>query len=131
MKERALIVTVELDADRRGSWTLEDEQAELGELVHSSGCEVVGEVAARRHVPVAGTFIGSGKLEEIAKAALDNQAQVVVFSPELSPAQQRNIEVGVVIRSKALADQLVKHFASMVAEGSLKVVFDSAARDKT
>ena len=98
--ERALLVTIELDADRRGAWTLEDEQAELGELTRSSGCEIVGEVTARRHVPVAGTFLGSGKLEEIAQAAMERQAQVAVFSQELSPAQQRNIED--VLRTKTI-----------------------------
>ena len=90
--ERAFLVAIELDADRRGAWTLADEQNELRELARSSGCGIVGEVAARRHTPVAGTFIGSGKLEEIAQAAEAAQAQVVVFNQELSSAQQRNIE---------------------------------------
>jgi len=67
-----------------------------------------------------------------AKIIVVDNARVFISSANFTEAaQQRNIEVGVVIRSKALANQLVKHFASMVAEGSLKVIFDSAAREKT
>lgn len=101
--ERALLVTVQLDprfSKGHTSWSLEDEAGELKELVSSAGCRVVGEVAARRHEPVAGTFVGRGKLEEIAQAVQDTKAQVVVVNQELSPAQQRNIED--VLRAKTI-----------------------------
>lgn len=67
-----------------------------------------------------------------AKIIVVDNARVFISSANFTEAaQQRNIEVGLVIRSKALADQLVKHFASMVAEGALRAVFDSAARERT
>ena len=93
--ERALLVTVQLDPRFEPSriiWPIEDEAAELRELASAAGCRVVGEVTARRHTPVAGTFLGEGKLEEIAEQVDSVQAQTVIFSQELSPAQQRNIE---------------------------------------
>jgi len=100
--ERALLVTIQLDprfsasakgADRgESAWSLEDEAQEMKELVASSGCYVVGEITARRHEPVAGTFLGIGKLEEVAVLVKETQAQVVIVNQQLSPAQQRNAE---------------------------------------
>jgi len=96
--ERAVLITVQLDprfARDGASWPIEDEARELAELVTSSGCRVVAEVSARRHQPIAGTFLGGGKLEEIAALVVQHQGQVVIFNHELSPAQQRNIEEAV------------------------------------
>ncbi len=91
--ERAILVTVTLDQPQAAlRWSAEDQAHELHELAESTGCRVVGEIIGRRHRPVAGTFLGDGKLEEIARAGDDAQAQVVIFNQELSPSQQRNIE---------------------------------------
>ncbi len=92
--ERTLLVTVHLDTHRRepSPWSPEDEAAELRELAVAAGCEVAGEAIARRHTPVAGTFLGSGKIEELAAEAARCRARTVVISRELSPAQQRNLE---------------------------------------
>ncbi len=101
--ERVFLVTVQFDprfSRGRSVWSLPDEAQELQELVRSAGGRVVGELSARRHQPVAGTFLGDGKLDEIAQAVQDAQAQVVVFNQELSPAQQRNIEA--LLRAKTI-----------------------------
>jgi len=92
--ERVLLVTIQLDPRfaRSTPWPLEDEAAELRELAVAAGARVVGELSARRHRPVAGTFLGRGKLEEIVGAVDDLQVQAVIFNQELSSAQQRNIE---------------------------------------
>jgi GTP-binding protein HflX len=42
--------------------------------------------------PVPATLIGSGKLDEIAKAVLELEPEVVVVNAQLSPVQQRNLE---------------------------------------
>ena len=92
--ERALLVTVQFDPRfaRVGAWTIDDEAAELRELARGAGCQVVDEASAKRHEPVAATLLGSGKLEELAQRARAARANLIVFSQELSPAQQRNIE---------------------------------------
>jgi len=93
--ERAVVVCVELDrryAPGGAIWPLADEAQELQELARSSGCQIVGELTARRHRPIAGTLLGAGKLDELASVVAQAQAQVAVFNCELSPAQQRNIE---------------------------------------
>lgn len=69
--ERAVLVTVQLDprfSPGSAIWPLADEARELAELARSAGCQVAAEVAARRHRPVAGTFLGGGKLDEISRS---------------------------------------------------------------
>lgn len=73
-------------------WSIDDEASELRELALSAGCQVTGQISAKRHQPIAGTFIGSGKLQEIAQQVIEQRAQVVIVNQELSAAQQRNIE---------------------------------------
>ncbi len=119
--ERALLVVIEFDRSRL--WPLADEAKELEELTRSAGCEVVECMQVRRHDPVSGTLIGSGKLEEIHQQAHDAKAQVVIFNEELSPAQQRNIEeiVGVktIDRTQLILDIFAQRAKSQ--EGKLQV----------
>src|SRR3990167_6494725 len=124
--ERALLVTVQLDPKyQRGwaPWQLEDEAGELRELAQDAGCDVVGELRARRHVPVAGTFLGTGKLEEVAQRAEAGQSQVVVFNQELSPAQQRNIEELVRVKTIDRTQLILDIFAQRARskEGKVQV----------
>ena len=124
--ERAILVTIQLDprfAKGSTSWQLEDEAQELQELSTSSGCRIVGELSAKRHQPVAGTFLGTGKLEEIAERAAEWQAQVVIFNHELSSAQQRNIEdllrVKTIDRTQLILDIFAQRAKSQ--EGKVQV----------
>jgi len=124
--ERALLVTIQLDprfADGRSRWRLEDEEQELKELTTSSGCRIVGEVNARRHQPIAGTFLGRGKLEEIAERVAEWQAQAVIFSQELSSAQQRNIEELLLVKTIDRTQLILDIFAQRARsqEGKVQV----------
>ena len=58
----------------------------------TAGGAVVGEGTQKLEAPVAGTFIGSGKAEELAGVCRKNDVDTVVFDEELSPAQSRNLE---------------------------------------
>jgi GTP-binding protein HflX len=124
--ERAVLVTVQLDprfSAGGARWPAEDEARELEELTRSAGCGVAATVVARRHRPVAGTFLGQGKLEEIARTAADAKAQVVIFNQELSPAQQRTIEeqlgVKTIDRTQLILDIFAQHATSQ--EGKVQV----------
>ena len=125
--ERAVLITVQFDPRYEPgggpAWSPADEAEELRELARSSGCDVVGAITAKRHQPVAGTFLGSGKLEEIGAAAGERQAQVIIFGRELSSAQQRNIEdlVGVktIDRTQLILDIFAQRARSQ--EGKVQV----------
>jgi GTP-binding protein HflX len=66
--------------------------AELKLLAGSAGLLVAGLVEGRRDRPDAALFVGSGKADEIAEAARDAGAQLVIFNHQLSPVQERNLE---------------------------------------
>lgn len=66
--------------------------SELAELATTAGARVVGTTIQKLDKPVAATYIGKGKVEEIADACRTADANVVIFDDELSPSQQRNLE---------------------------------------
>jgi GTP-binding protein HflX len=84
---------------------------------------VAGEVIAKRYRPVAGTFLGRGKLEELSRAAAGAAAGTVIFNQELSPAQQRNIEdllgVKTIDRTQLILDIFAQRARSQ--EGKVQV----------
>src|SRR5271170_250078 len=83
-RERAILVGVILPkstADPR------DPLGELASLAKTAGARVVGTVLQRRQRIDAGTYVGSGKVKEIAALAIKQEADVVIFDNDLSPGQ--------------------------------------------
>ena len=97
--------------------------AEARELVTSAGALVVDIITANRVKPDAGTFAGSGKVEEVAAAVLQHDANLVVFNHQLSPIQIRNIENIVGVRVIDRTDLILDIFAQRARsnEGKLQV----------
>ena len=81
---------------------------ELRELVSTLGFRIVGERMAGIRLPNPRFYVGSGKAEEIASAAREAGAELIVFDTELGPSQQRNLErlarVNVVDRQEIILD---------------------------
>ncbi|MCX6330269.1 MAG: GTPase HflX [Bacteroidia bacterium] len=65
---------------------------ELSFLTETAGAEPVKRYIQKLKIPDPGTFIGSGKIEEIAKYVGENKIDIAIFDDELSPSQLRNIE---------------------------------------
>ena len=65
---------------------------ELEFLTYTAGGDVLKRFTQRMDVPNPKTYIGSGKMEEVAKYVEENEIGSVIFDDELSPGQQRNIE---------------------------------------
>ncbi len=89
VKERAILVGVDHGT---GDWTIEESLAELQRQTETDGAEVVAVVTQRLDRPIPKTYIGSGKVEEVAHLVQSLDADVVVFDDELSPSQQTNLE---------------------------------------
>ena len=66
--------------------------SELAFLSNTAGGEVCQQFVQRIEVPHPKTFIGSGKMEEVARFVKAHEISSVIFDDELSPAQQGNIE---------------------------------------
>ncbi len=65
---------------------------ELEGLATTAGVRVVGRLTQRLGTPHAATYLGRGKVEELTNLAEFNDADVIIFDNDLSPAQTRNLE---------------------------------------
>ena len=87
-KERVILVGVsEQDGD-----DAEDSLAELAELVKTAGASVAGTLIQKRELIHPGTYVGTGKVAEIAELLEHTGVTGIVCDDELSPAQLKNLE---------------------------------------
>ena len=97
--------------------------AELRELLRTAGVAVVGEMVQHNDTPHPNTYLGPGKLVELAQFAKECDANVIACDDELSPRQERNLEqelkLPVVDRTTVILDIFAAHAGS--AEGKLQV----------
>ncbi|KAL6749124.1 hypothetical protein V8C86DRAFT_3190407 [Haematococcus lacustris] len=77
----------------RATYTLDDSLEELGRLADTAGLKVVvGRSQQSLDVPNNATYIGSGKVAEVAQAVRHLKVETVIFDDSLSPGQLRNLE---------------------------------------
>ena len=86
-QERAVLVSVDT-----GEFDVDSSLLELAELARTAGAEVICEMTQKREAPEAGTYLGKGKLEELAEYCENEKPDLVIVDGELTPAQQKNIE---------------------------------------
>jgi GTPase len=97
--------------------------AEVVRLVESAGIRRHRVLGGRRSRPDPKFYAGSGKVEEIGRAAAELNAGFVVFNHELSPAQQRNLERELDLRVFDRTELILEIFAqrAQTNEGKLQV----------
>lgn len=105
-QEKAVLVSVALP-DR--PWYKPDDPCdEIRGLAETAGAAIVGEIIQKRQDIVSGTYIGTGKTNQLADMVQATDADVVIFDNDLSPAQVRNLEkktnVKVIDRSELILD---------------------------
>jgi len=88
-REKAVLAAVHLPESR---FDAEDPLGELRALAETAGATVVGELTQSRDRPEAGTYMGTGKIEELRRLCEVQGASMVIFDHELSPSQIGNIE---------------------------------------
>src|SRR3954468_5504134 len=119
--ERAALVGLISGRARR----LEAERSleELAGLADAAGAQVVLRVLQERPKPDPSTFLGGGKIKNLAASSAETAVDVVVFDNELTPAQLRHIEeeVGrkVVDRTQLILDIFARR--ARTREGKLQV----------
>jgi len=114
----AIIVCLDFgDAD------YEERVEEVVRLVESAGVTRHRVLGGRRQRPDPKFYAGSGKVEEMGRAAEELNAAFVVFNHELSPAQQRNIERELDLRVLDRSELIIEIFAqrAQTNEGKLQV----------
>ena len=94
-KARAFVIHVEPKGRSTAAKALRDAGARLAEAVGLTAAihldVVVAEIAPLAR-PIPTTLLGSGKVEEIAILAKDQEPDVIIVNAHLSPVQQRNLE---------------------------------------
>lgn len=89
-QERAVLVAVitrEQNEERTNDYL-----DELDFLAETANIVTIKRFLQRVDKPYTGTFIGSGKIKEIADYVEENEIDLIIFDDELTPTQQRNLE---------------------------------------
>jgi len=120
-RERAVLVGVDRGDTR---WPIDESLAELARLADTAEVDVVAVVTQRLDRPNPKTFVGTGKVEEIADTARSLEANLVIFDDELSPSQQLNVETmlpetRVIDRTALILEIFAMH--AVTREGKLQV----------
>ncbi|MGN1317256.1 MAG: GTPase HflX [Acutalibacteraceae bacterium] len=117
-QERAVLVSVDT-----GEFDVDSSLAELSELARTAGAEVVCEMTQKREAPEARAYLGSGKLEELAEYCENEKPDLVIIDGELTPAQQKNIEIATDTRVIDRTTLILDIFAAraLSGEGKLQV----------
>ncbi|MDO8613255.1 MAG: GTPase HflX [Dehalococcoidia bacterium] len=121
-EERAFLVAARIHGSEDG-WSAEGSLEELALLADTAGARVVGQTVQRLTRPRPATYIGRGKVQEIASQRDDLAYTTVIFDDELSPSQQRTLEkaldVKVLDRTALILDIFAQH--ARTREGRLQV----------
>ena len=88
IEERVILIGVQTGEDEDVAVSLD----ELEELARTAGAVTVGKVIQNREAVHPGTYIGKGKIEEVAALMRAVDANGVICDDELSPAQMNNLE---------------------------------------
>jgi GTPase len=119
--ERAALVGLVTGGARRID--AEHSLEELGGLAEAAGARVVLRVLQDRPKPDPATFLGSGKVDVLAQASAEADADLIIFDNELSPAQLRELnkrlDRKVVDRTQLILDIFARR--ARTREGKLQV----------
>ena len=91
----------------------EEDMHEMQMLCETAGAEVVASITQKRDRPLASTFLGFGKIQEIRNVMRASDANTLIIDAQLSPGQVRNIEKiiqgKVIDRSQLILDIFASH----------------------
>ena len=119
IKEKVILVGVSLnDGD-----DTKDSLTELEELASTAGAQTAGVLIQTRTQIHPGTYLGSGKLEELSEMIYETGATGIICDDELSPAQLRNMEEAldtkIMDRALVILDIFAKRAST--SEGKIQV----------
>lgn len=114
---RAILVGVQLNQDI--SYSME----ELWALAEAAGVDVAGEMIQNKERPNTATYIGKGKVDELAEMCSNMGVDTAIFNDELSGMQLRNLEDRMGIRVIDRTILILDIFAARAVsrEGKLQV----------
>ena len=112
---------------RPGARRLADEHLrELADLADTAGATIAGELLQQIDRPNPGTYLGSGKIEELRDRVSSAGATLVIFDDELSPSQGKNIEDAIGTRVMDRAELILDIFATRARTAEAKMQVELA-----
>lgn len=93
-QEKAILAGVGFSGvNSRWDWSPEESLEELERLAETAGALTVARVLQKKDKPDNAFFLGKGKIDEIAMEAQNLEADLLIIDDEISPSQQRNLEM--------------------------------------
>lgn len=119
LKERVILIGVSTE----NLCETEESLEELEELAKTASAETVGKVIQNREAIHQKTYIGKGKIEEVAELIRSDNATGIICDDELSPAQLNNLEAELDIKVMDRTLIILDIFAARAtsAEGKIQV----------
>ena len=119
IKEKVILVAV---SEQEGDDT-EDSVQELAELVKTAGATVASVLVQKRAAVHTRTYVGTGKVDEIAQLIEIHEATGIVCDDELSPVQMKNLELELSVKVMDRTLVILDIFASRAttSEGKIQV----------
>lgn len=123
--EREKIILVGVFLPNKTEETFWNSMKELHSLAKTANAEVMDELIQKLERVNQASFIGSGKLDELAALVEMHEADVVIFNSELSATQVRNISAAVEARIIDRTQLILDIFAMRAKsrEGKLQVAY--------
>ncbi len=125
-KEQAVLVAAVLGARDGG-----DNLAELTALAESAGAVVVDRFQQKIRTIKSSTYIGKGKVEQLAGRVKRFKADVVVFDNDLSPGQIRELEEIVKVKVLDRSELILDIFATRAKTKQSKLQVELAQLEYT
>jgi GTP-binding protein HflX len=107
-QEMAIVVRVVLPNDAIEFDPLDEIQG----LAETAGAIVASGMIQRREKPDNTAYLGKGKVEELTQLVEFHAADVVIFDNELSPAQNRNLEIATGVKVLDRTELILDIFAT-------------------
>jgi GTP-binding protein HflX len=119
-KDIESVVLVGLITEKQSEEELKEYLDELSFLVETAGGNEIKRFVQRLKKADSRSFVGTGKLREIAAYCKENEIDTVVFDDELSPSQIRNIEQVLKIKILDRNNLILDIFASRARTADAK-----------
>lgn len=121
--ERAILVGADLYKYAKGKST--EYLEELAFLAETAGAESIKVFTQKLERPHPKTYLGEGKLKELADYIKDHEIDVAIFDDELSPSQTRNLEdelkCKIIDRSMLILDIFAKNARTATAKNQVEL----------
>src|SRR5690242_20168757 len=128
VSERTVLAAVRLPAS---NYDRNDPFGELRSLAEQAGAIVVGELEQKAERPVAGTYMGTGKVQELKGLCEALDASSIIFDHDLAPKQIANIEEATGRKVLDRSELILDIFASRATTHEAKLQVELAQLEYT